>query len=112
MITYTYCVREKRQVKRRDLFAALHNQDVKPEINSIRVRKGSNRGMETAARQLFQTVKDHNSVSIQDMVDISNIYHYRNAAGSSDSNSEDKEDEEFYPVHFPTANCCFILVSY
>ena len=93
-------------------FAALHNQDVEPEINPIRVRKGAHSDMETAARQLFQTVKDHNNESIQDMVDISNTYCYRNAAGSSDSDSEDEEDEDFYPVHFPTANCCFVLVNH
>lgn len=69
--------------------------------------------METAARQLFQTVKDHNNDSIQDMVDISNIYCYRNVEdSSSDIDSDDEEDEEFYPVHFPTALCCFVLVNH
>ena len=91
-------------------FAALHNQDVEPEINPIRVRKGADSDMETAARQLFQTVKDHKNESIQDMVDISNTYCYQNAAGLSDS--EDEEDEDFCPVHFPTANCCFVLVNH
>ena len=82
-------------------FAALHNQDVEPGINPIRVRKGTHSDMETAA---------HNNESIQEMVDISNTSCYRNAAGSSDS--EDEEDEDFYPVHFPTANCCFVLVNH
>ena len=42
-------------------FAALQNQDVEPEINPIRVRNRSNQDMEAAARQLFQTVKDHDN---------------------------------------------------
>ncbi len=39
-------------------FAVLHNQDVEPEI--------------TAARQLFQTVKDDNNAAVQEMVNVSN----------------------------------------
>ena len=95
-------------------FAALHNHDVEPTITPIRVRNHGNEEMETAARQLFQVVKDHNNQSIQDMIDVSNTYCYRNASvESSEAESEDEEEyEEFHPKHFPTVPCCFVIVKH
>ncbi|CAB4008241.1 Hypothetical predicted protein [Paramuricea clavata] len=95
-------------------FAALHNHDVEPTITPIRVRNNGNQEMETAARQLFQVVKDHNNQSIQDMIDVSNTYCYRNASvESSEAESEDEEEyEEFHPKHFPTVPCCFVIVNH
>ena len=95
-------------------FAALHNQDVEPEIRPIRVRNGGNHDMESAARQLFQTVKDHDNGSMQQMVDASNQYCYDNAPHSSgESDDEDEGDaEQFHPTHFPTHPCSFVLVSH
>jgi hypothetical protein len=70
--------------------------------------------METAARQLFQVVKDHNNRSIQDMIDVSNTYCYRSASvESSEAESEDEEEyEEFHLKHFPTVPCCFVIVNH
>ena len=65
--------------------------------------------METAARQLFQTVKDHDNASIKEMLYTSNVYCYEN-----DSDTEDDEDEyedEFTPTHFPTLPCVFRVVN-
>ena len=95
-------------------FAALHNQDVEPEINPIRVRNRASQDMETAARQLFQTVKDHDNASMQEMVDVSNTYCYQNAPDSqSESENEDEEEyDEFQPTHFPTVPCCLVIVSH
>ena len=44
-------------------FATLCNHEVEPMITPIRVRNHGNKDMETAARQLFQVVKDHNNRS-------------------------------------------------
>ena len=96
-------------------FAALHNQDVEPEITPIRVRTRGKPDLETAARQLFQTVKDHNNPSVQEMLNASNTYCYSNApAASSESEEEEDEEseEEFCPVHFPTSPCCFVIVNH
>ena len=93
-------------------FAALHNQDVEPEITRIKVRSRGTQDIETAARQLFQTVKDHNNATIQEMVDISNTYCYRNATASSSETEDEDEDDEFYTNHFPTVACCFVIVNH
>ena len=95
-------------------FLALHNEDVEPEITPINVRTQGKQDWETAARQLFQTVKDHSNPTMQEMVDVSNMYCYRNApASSSDTNDEDKDKyDEFQPTHFLTVPCCFVIVSH
>ena len=95
-------------------FAALHNEDVEPEITPIKVRARGKQDWETAARQLFQTVKDHNNPTMQEMVDVSNTYCYRNApASSSDTDDEDEDEyDEFQPTHFPTVPCCFVIVNH
>ena len=102
------------------IFAALHNEDVEPEITQINVRNRGKQDLETAAKQLFQTVKDHNNPTMQEMVDVSNSYCYHNApASSSDTEDEDEdeeedeeEDDEFHPTHFPTVPCCFVIVNH
>ena len=63
--------------------------------------------METAAKQLFQVVKDHNNGQIQEMLDVSNVHCYRDAESSSDTD----DDDEFQPKHFPTVPCLFTLVN-
>ncbi len=65
--------------------------------------------METAAKQLFQVVKDHNNRKIQEMLDVSNVYCYRDAQSLSDDTDDDHED--FNPKHFPTIPCLFTLVN-
>ena len=69
---------------------------------------------ETAARQLFQTVKNHNSPTMQEMVDVSSTYCYRNAPPSLSDADEKGEHEydEFHPTHFPTVPCCFVIVNH
>jgi hypothetical protein len=95
-------------------FTALHNQDLGPVIQGLKVRNVANNELENAARQLFQTVKDHNNRSIQDMLDMSNVYCYRNAQDSStgEENDEEEYDEEFHPTHFPSAPCCVTIVNH
>ena len=68
---------------------------------------------ETAARQLFQTVKNHNSPTMQ-MVDVSNTYCYRNAPASlSDADEKDEHEyDEFHLTHFPTVPCYFVIVNH
>lgn len=92
------------------LFSALHKEDMEPEITPIRVRSNE---MEKAAKQLFNVVKDHNNPTIQDMLDISNVYCYRNARDwSSDSDEDDTEVEEllqFGCVRFPVFPCCLVV---
>ncbi|CAB4006757.1 Hypothetical predicted protein [Paramuricea clavata] len=58
----------------------------------------------------LQVVKDHNNHSIQDIIDVSNMYCYRNASVSS--SEVESEDEEFHPKHFPTVPCCFVIVNH
>ena len=60
------------------IFAAEHNKDFEPGISRIRVRANvnSNNDIETAARQLFNVLKDHNNITIQEMLDVSNVYCY------------------------------------
>ena len=70
------------------------------------MRNASNDQMETAAKQLFQVIKDHNNGQIQEMLDISNVHCYRDAESSSDT-----DDDEFQPKHFPTVPCLFTLVN-
>ena len=96
-------------------FTALHNQDLEPFIQGMKVRNAANNELENAARQLFQTVKDHNNRSIrQVMLDISNVYCYRNAHDSSkdEENDEEEYDEEFHPTHFPSVPCCVTIVNH
>ncbi len=66
--------------------------------------------METASKQLFQVVKDHNNREIQEMLDVSNVHCYRDAESSSD-NTDDDDEEDFEPKHFPTVPCLFTLVN-
>ena len=65
--------------------------------------------MENAARQLFQMVKDHNNKTVQEMLEVSNVYCYRHAG---DSSTDDDSDDEFYPTHFPSVPCCFTIVNH
>ena len=88
-------------------FGALHNRDVEPFIQPIGVRsKAGSSDMETAARQLFQTVKDHNNPTIKDMLHTSDIYCYENACDDdTDENDEEEDEDEFTPHLFPTLPC-------
>ena len=102
------------------LFSALHNEDMEPEITSIQVRAQvnshslySNKEMETAARQLFNVVTDHNNGTIQEMLDVSNVYCFRNAQdSSSDSDDEDINDLlHSNSTRFPLVPCCLFVVN-
>ena len=105
-IAYFIVYRETQTCNENLLFAAMHNHDTEPEISPIRVR--SSNQIEKAAKQLFQVVKDHNNPTIQEMLDISNVYCYRNADGSSDD--EDSEDE-IHPTRFPMVPCVQVVVN-
>ncbi|CAB3995433.1 sperm receptor for egg jelly-like [Paramuricea clavata] len=109
-IAYFVVYRENAACNGTTLFSALHNHDVEPEISPIRVRTKNvpDKQMETAARQLFQVVKDHNNEAIQEMLDVSNVYCYQNVVGSDE---EDSEDEEIRPTHFPTSPCALVIVN-
>ena len=73
------------------------------------VNSGQNRQTETAAKQLFQVIKDHNTEAVQEMLDVSNVYCYQEAGASSDS--PDSDDEDICPRHFPTVPCLTIVVN-
>ncbi len=81
-------------------------------ITPIRVRCNQ---IETAAKQLFNVVKDHNNPKIQDMLDVSNMYCYRNAqdwSSGSDQDEDDTEVEEILQsrcIRFPLVPCCFVV---
>jgi hypothetical protein len=109
-IAYFVVYRENAACNGTTLFSALHNNDVEPEISPIRVRtkNAPDKQMETAARQLFQVVKDHNNEAIQEMLDVSNVYCYQNVVGTDE---EDSEDEEITPTHFPTSPCALVVVN-
>ena len=94
-------------------FAVLHNEDVEPEVTPINMRTRGKQDWETAARQLFQTVKNHNSPTMQEMVNVSNTYCYRNAPASLSDADEKGEHEydEFHPTHLPTVPC-FVIVNH
>ncbi|CAB4001309.1 Hypothetical predicted protein [Paramuricea clavata] len=77
----------------------------------IKVRNRWKPDLETAARQLFQILKDHNNATVQEMVDMSNTYCYQNAHASSETEDEE-ENEEFVPTHFPTCPSCFVIVNH
>ena len=113
-ISYFVVYRESESCNENKLFSAIHNEDLEAEVTPIRVRKTPNSSsqMETAARQLFQVVKDHNNGTIQDMLNVSNIYCYRNAdeTSSDDEESEDTEDE-LHSIHFPSVPCCMLVVN-
>ena len=68
----------------------------------------SNNDIETAARQLFNVVKDHNNINIQEMLDVSNVYCYDNACESS-SDVDDDDVEEMAEV-LPSGGTRFLLV--
>ena len=97
------------------IFAALHNEDMEPDISRIRVRANvnSNNDIETAARQLFNVVKDHNNITIQEMLDVSNVYCYENACeSSSDADDDEEEIAELLPsggTRFPLVPCCLVV---
>ena len=66
--------------------------------NRVRPNVNSNKGIETAARQLCNVVKDHNNVIIQEMLDVSSVYCYYNACDSSlDADDDDNEIAELLP---------------
>ena len=92
------------------------------DITAIRVRlqfplnaASSNREMETAARQLFNVVKDHNNATIQEMLDVSNVYCFRHAQESSSSDSCEEEDIDDLlhseSTRFPLVPCCLFVAN-
>ena len=60
-IAYFVVFRECETCNGEILFSKVHNEELDAEISRIRVRKTANNEMETAARQLFQALKDHNN---------------------------------------------------
>jgi hypothetical protein len=84
---------------------------VDPEITPIRVgtENTQDREMETAARHLFQVVKDHNNDSTHEMLNISYVYCYHHADESTDE--EDSQEEEITLTHFPLLLCALVIVN-
>mgnify|MGYP002803952926 FL=1 len=111
-IAYFIVYKESDTCNENVLFTALHNEDVETELTPIRVRTKNATGneMETAARQLFQVVKDHNNASIQEMLNSSNVYCYRNA-GDTSRDDELDSDVEFSSNHFPNRPCVLMVVN-
>ena len=95
------------------LFSKVHNEDLDAEISPIRVRKTttSNNEMEKAARQLFQAVKDHNNATIQEMLDVSNVYCYRSCAETSSDDDYNEHEDEMDFTHFPNVPCRAVVVN-
>ena len=83
----------------------MHDHDMDAEISAIRVRSVNQ--VEKAAKQLFQVVKDHNNPTIQEMLDISNVYCYRHAEDSSDEDS----DDEINPSRLPIVPSILVVVN-
>ena len=92
-------------------FTALQNKDLEPTIQPLKVRSGGSSEMEMAAKQLFQTVKDHNNKTIIEMLDLSNVYCYKNASDGLTHEDSNEDNKEFHPKHFPTVPCVFMLVN-
>ena len=71
--------------------------------------------METAARQIFNVVKDHNNATIQEMLDISNVFCFRHAQESSSSDSYDEEEIDDLlhskSTRFFVVRCCLFVVN-
>lgn len=74
----------------------MHDRVMDAEISPIRVRSVNQ--VEKAAKQLFQVVKDHNNPTIQEMLDISNVYCYLHAEDSSDEDSDDEINTSRFPM--------------
>ena len=91
--------RENDECNETTIFAKLHNEEVEPDITPIRVRvsSGQNRQTQTAAKQLFQVIKDHNNEAVQEMFD--------------SSDDPDSDDEDICPSHFPTVPCAIVVVN-
>ena len=83
-------------------------------ITPLTVCKSSHSKMETVARHLFQCLKDrNNNNSIREMLNVSNVYCYKNASGgSTDDYSYSEEMDKFHPKHFPTSPCVFTVVDH
>ena len=104
-IAYFIIYRETVACNKNLLFAAMHDHDIDAEISPIRVRSVNQ--VEKAAKQLFQVLKDHNNPTIQEMLDISNVYCYRHAEDSCDEDS----DDEINPSRFPMAPSILVVVN-
>ena len=104
-IAYFIVYREMVACNENLLFAAMHDHDMDAEISAIRVRSVNQ--VEKAAKQLFQVVKDHNNPTIQEMLDISNVYCYRHAEDSSDEDS----DDEINPSRLPMVPSILVVVN-
>ncbi|XP_028403921.1 uncharacterized protein LOC114526506 [Dendronephthya gigantea] len=114
-IGYFVVYKESATCNENRLFSIIHNEDLDASVTPIRVRKssGSNNEMEKAAKQLFQVLKDHNNKSIQEMLQVSNVYCYRNSEGtpSDDDSDEDDDDGRLVSSYFPNVPCCLLVVN-
>ena len=110
-IAYFVVFREYETCSGEILFSKVHNEELDAEISRIRVRKTANNEMETAARQLFQALKDHNNNEIQQMLDVSNAYCYRSCAETSSDEEDDENDHEMDFTHLPNVPCRVFVVN-
>ena len=112
-IAYFVVYKECATCNEKILFSTIHNEELDAEVTRIRVRKSSdsNNEMEKAAKQLFQVVKDHNNNTIQEMLQISNVYCYKNSEGTPSEDDEEDDQPEFASTHFFNVLCCIIVVN-
>ncbi|CAB4032953.1 Hypothetical predicted protein, partial [Paramuricea clavata] len=102
-IAYFVVYKECATCNEKILFSTIHNEELEAEVSRIRARKSSdsNNEMEKAAKQLFQVVKDHSNNTIQEMLQISNAYCYKNSEGTPSDDDEEDDQPEFVSTHFP-----------
>jgi hypothetical protein len=112
-IAYFVVYKECATCNEKILFSTIHNEELDAEVTRMRVRKSSdsNNEMEKAAKQLFQVVKDHSNNTIQEMLQISNVYCYKNSEGTPSDDDEEDDQPEFASTHFPNVPCCIIVVN-
>ena len=72
---------------------------------------------EKAVKHLFNIMKDHNNATIQEMLDASNVYCYRNGQDWSSDSDEEEDDSKIEELlesgraHFPIVLCCLRVVN-
>ena len=95
------------------IYTLLHNEETDATVQPIITRaNGNSNVMETASRQLFSVVKDHNSQPIMDMLQTSNDYCLANCQRTT--SAEDSE-ENAHPSRcrprYPTCPCRVVVVN-
>ena len=106
-VAYFIVYRETDSCNEKAIYTLLHNQDTDANIHGITTR-GNNSCMETAARKLFQVVKDHNNQMILEMVLASNNFCIASCRTTS---AEGDGHEPIRRPHYPTSPCRVIVIN-